>query len=129
MTLTAPPHLRGRMTNRPPELMAERNAWILEAWKSHRHTNRQIADALGLNLSAIGHVIAQNRTVRDPRPGHSLWASISQTGLVLGSSSKAFDAMPEDARLAISLEAARRDLPVLMVMADRAARHCMEARA
>ena len=57
MTLTAPPHLRGRMSRWTPQaLRDERLAWMLARGREG-HSSAAVADALGIGQKAAHHAM------------------------------------------------------------------------
>ena len=114
MTLTAPEHLRGRISNKRTALLAERAEWIRQV-KANGCKGTEIAAALGISYNAAreaaakagcGHVSHQTMNV--------LW----KQGIKIGPPKKTVDGMSVMGRARLADEAARTGKPLLHVMAD-----------
>ncbi len=114
MTLTAPEHLRGRIGNHRPELLAERAEWIRQV-KANGCKSTEVSAALGISYNAAreaaakagcGHVSQQTMNV--------LW----KQGIKIGPPKRTVEGMSVRGRARLADEAARTGKPLLHVMAD-----------
>lgn len=103
--LTAPAHLRGRMTRHSPaSLRAERLGWIAARYNEGcRQTD--IAAALGITQSTLSTTIENHGICRRRAP--LLAKRINHTGLRLGRLTDMFDTLPPETREELADEAAR----------------------
>ena len=105
MTLTAPAHLRGRMTRyTPQEIRDERMAWVAASYAAG-HSQGEIADALGICRSALSTAMLKAGIVRRLVPPEA--KRLSGMGLRLGWMGRLFDGLPPETRDELAAEAAR----------------------
>ncbi|AZV00259.1 hypothetical protein [Paracoccus kondratievae] len=117
--LTAPDHLRGRMSRwTPQELRDERAAWIMARAAEGRQQN-DIAAALGIDPSTVSTTL-HNRGLSKPRP--AICANgVSYVGLRLGRLADLFDSLPGAVREQLAGEAARKRVSIADAIAMRLA--------
>lgn len=117
MTLTAPEHLRGRMTrHNPPRIRDERAAWI-KARCDEGHGQGDIAAALGIHFSTVSSIL-HNRGLSKPRA--PLCAKgVNQLGVRLGRLVDLFDGLPVEVREQLADEAAQRRVSIADAIAMR----------
>lgn len=119
MTLTAPEHLRGRIGNHRPELLAERAEWIRQV-RDAGQTTTAIGVALGISRGAA---IRATKAAAGPRRIRATVNSLFAQGLIVGSAKRAIDAMPVSGRTKLADAAARTGKPMSSVLADFWAQH------
>lgn len=108
--LTAPDHLRGRMSRgTPQELRDERVAWI-KARCNEGYKLKNIAAALGLNPSTVSTTL-HNRGLSKPRAPICA-KGVNSAGLRLGRLSDLYDSLPGALREQLADEAARRRVSI-----------------
>lgn len=117
--MKAPEHLRGKMTNLPASLRAERNAWIVMA-ADEGYTQRRIAQALGVSVGSVHSALHSLGYRRKPK---MTWEALRSSGVRLGVTSDAVDAMPEPAREKLVMAAIKQRKDAVRVMADFWAQH------
>ncbi|MDQ7262245.1 helix-turn-helix transcriptional regulator [Paracoccus sp. PS-1] len=119
MTLTAPDHLRGRMTrHNPPHIRDERAAWI-KARCDEGHRQGDIAAALGIHDSTVSSIL-HNRGLSKPRA--PLCAKgVKQLGVRLGRLTDLYDGLPGEIREKLADEAAQQRVSIADAIAARLA--------
>ncbi|RQP04121.1 MAG: XRE family transcriptional regulator [Paracoccus sp. BP8] len=125
MTLTAPSHLRGRMTrHNPPHIRDERAAWI-KARCDEGHRQGDIAAALGIHDSTVSSIL-HNRGLSKPRA--PLCAKgVKQLGVPLGRMTDLYDGLPGALREQLADEAAQRRVSIANAIAMRLSAAAMGA--
>ncbi|MGN7867766.1 hypothetical protein [Paracoccus sp. 22332] len=119
MTLTAPNHLRGKMTNARLELKQARDEWIREHHQLG-YRAKEIADALCLRAEIVQ---ARLRLLGCGRKIVHSVGSLQHNSIVVGNAYKAIGAMSPCARAALADAAARKGKPMVQAMADFWAQH------
>lgn len=114
MTLIAPEHLRGRISNKRPARLAERAEWIRQA-KAAGCKGTEIAAALGISCGAANQAIVKAGCKRvSQQTMNILW----KQGISLGAPKQAVDGMSVVGRSRLADEAARAQKPLIAVLAD-----------
>ena len=117
--LTAPPHLRGRMSRATPQaLLDERATWMIERYTDGA-SQRAIARALGLSAPAVQNCL-HKRGVYPRGPKTPFAHELNLTGLRLGGSmTSLFNGLPGKLRDVLIDEAARGDGTICGAIAQR----------
>ena len=105
MTLTAPSHLRGRMTRHTPKDLRDERIARMAARIAEGCTQAEMAAALGVTQSTIS-TTAQNHglcRVRAPLVDKR----VTKTGIRMGRLIDMFDGLPPETREELAAEAAR----------------------
>lgn len=119
MTLTAPSHLRGRMTRyTPQEIRDERMTWVAASYAAG-HSQGEIADALGIGRSGLSTAMLKAGIVRRLVPPEA--KRLSGMGLRLGWMGRLFDGLPPETRVALVDEAARKGSTIADAISARLA--------
>lgn len=105
MTLTAPSHLRGRMTRHTPKaLRDERISWMADRI-AEGYTQAEMAAALGVTQSTISTTAQNHGLCRRSAPLKA--KGVRSVGIRTGRLIDMFDGLPPETREELAAEAAR----------------------